>query len=116
MNENDCRDQPDKRCWSFNAGRRVVFTLRFILTKERNENRHVGVALHAAHNMRINRNKDTRNQHMLLAPEAKSSLPRKGLDRDRDSRGMISQERAPPYSDQHQLPPSISKERMYLAI
>jgi hypothetical protein len=79
-------------------------------------NRHIRLALHTVNNMRINRNKNTRNQHMLLAPETKPAPPCECLNRDWNLCGMIGQKRAAPYLDNYKLPPSVSQDGLDLAI
>jgi len=67
---------------SSEASSRLVLLRRSGLPKESDQDRHVRLALHTVNDIRVNRNQNTRNQQMLLAPEAQPTRSREGLNRD----------------------------------
>ena len=90
--------------------------MRFGLTKEGNQDGHVGVALDVVQNMGIDWNEDLGTEHMGFAPEAQKAFPRHSLNRNGNPRRMVSQERATAHLDKHQLAPAIGQEDLDLAV
>jgi hypothetical protein len=86
------------------------------LTKEGHQDRYVGISLHVVDYMRINRNEDAREKHMLYAREPKYSFAGECLNRNREPGRVVGQEDATPQLDQHQLPPLVGKKDLYFSV
>src|ERR1700730_18249582 len=105
---------PEK--WLLELGGRIVVMVRLGMTKEGNQDGHVGVALDVVQNLRIDGNEDPWTEHVGLVPETQEAVAGQGLDRNRNSRRMVGQERAAAALDKHQLAPATGQEGLDLAV